>query len=252
MSFNTLPFVAGPLAGVLSILAALTPLPLVVRLLLLVGGSFAIGMTAAAVLTTWWVFGVTARTRWAWVEHAADRPRRWLNLTTGFDDSTPILRQRLSGEGRTLDVFDTTGGHEPALKRARRRFPPVGASVAPTALDDQVEPASADAVLLLMSAHEAHGHDRVALFRSAARALTPDGHLVVVEHLRDLANILAFGPGAWHFSTRGEWLAVAEAAGLGLTEESRLSPFVAGLVFKPRPTSGSPVDRRPAVVELAR
>lgn len=234
ISFNKLPFVAGPLAGGLSLLAARTPLPWVLRVPLVVGGLLAITMSAAAVLTTWWVFGASARSRWDWVEDAAGRPNRWLNLTTGFDDSTPTLRQRLGREGRALDVFDPKRDHEPALQRARDRFPPAGHPVAPMSLGDAIEPASADAVLLLMSAHEAHGPDRVELFRSAARGLTPDGRLVVVEHLRDLANTLAFGPGAWHFSTRTEWLAVAEAAGLTLTAETRLSPFVAGFVFSPK------------------
>jgi SAM-dependent methyltransferase len=218
-------------------LAARAPLPLVLRVPLLAGGLLAITMSAAAVLTTWWVFGASARHRWDWVEDAAGRANRWLNLTTGFDDSTPTLRQRLGGEGRALDVFDPMKDHEPALQRARDRFPPAGRPVAATLLDDAIEAASADAVLMLMSAHEAHGPDRVELFRSAARALTPDGRLVVVEHLRDLANSLAFGPGAWHFSTRTEWLAVAEAAGLALTIETRLSPFVAGFVFSPKPAT---------------
>ena len=251
ISFNKLPFIAGPLAGGLSILAARTPLPLVLRAPLFVGGLLAVTMSAAAVLTTWWVFGASARHRWDWVGRAANRPNRWLNLTTGFDDSTPILRQQLGGQGRSLDVFDSAKDHEPALKRARDRFPPEGRPVSPTALDDEIEPASADAVLLLMSAHEAHGPDRVELFRSAARALTPDGRLVVVEHLRDLANTLAFGRGAWHFSTRTEWLAVAEAAGLALTVETRLSPFVAGFVFTRKGAPGRPAPRLPAVPELA-
>jgi len=252
ISFNLLPFIAGPLLGGLCILAARTRWPPVLRVPLIMGGVLAIAMSGGAMLATWWVFGASARRRWDWVERAAGSPTRWLNLTTGFDDSTLTLRQRLGEGGRTLDIFDAAKDHEPALKRARHRFPPPGRSVVRTAIDVEIESASAETVLLLMSAHEAHGSDRIALFRSAARALTPDGRIVVVEHLRDLANALAFGPGAWHFSTRREWLAVADGAGLELIEETRLSPFVAGMLFTRRPSAGTPAERLPVASRQAR
>jgi len=86
-------------------------------------------------------------------------------------------------------------------------------------------------VLLLMSAHETHGEARRNLLVIARAALAPGGSVVLVEHLRDRANILAFGPGAWHFARRGDWLSVASNAGLELVHEQRLDPWVRGFVF---------------------
>jgi hypothetical protein len=58
---------------------------------------------------------------------------------------------------------------------------------------------------------------------------------VIVEHLRDAATILAFGPGAWHFARRQDWFDAGTSAGLELVDERRLSPWVRGFVFERRP-----------------
>jgi SAM-dependent methyltransferase len=232
IGFNAAPFLLGPVGGLVAMAVALTSLPLVVRVIAVLAGVLAILWTFAAVATTWWVFGARAERRWAWVEATAGRPRRWLNLTTGFDDSTATLRRRLDADGRAVDVFDPTIDHEPALRRARRRYPVGSVSVAPSALEAAIETGVFDTVFLLMAAHETHGAQRQALFRVAARTLRPEGRLVLVEHLRDIANLVAFGPGAMHFATRADWLAVAAESRLTLVEETRLTPFVAGFVFR--------------------
>jgi hypothetical protein len=155
-----------------------------------------------------------------------------LNLTTGFDDSTARLRTSAPGTGTAIDVFDRTRSHAAALRQARSSFPPAGPSVPIGGLPAAIAPASVDTVFLLMSAHETHGRDRAALFTTARAAVVREGRVVLVEHLRNPANILAFGPGAWHFSRREAWLATAVAAGLLLVDERRLDPWVTGFVFR--------------------
>jgi hypothetical protein len=233
ISFNRLPFIAGPAIGLIAVAAAIVlgGLPGIVRLGLGVAGVGALSLTAAAVIVTWRVFGADAAARWDWVRSASARSTRWLNLTTGFDDSTGRLQAIVDGVGRTIDVFDLTRAPDAPLRRAREAFPPAGLTVPVAGLAAVVEPASAETVFLLMSAHETHGHERHALFLAARQALGSGGRVVLVEHLRDLANIVAFGPGAWQFSRRDDWLRSASEAGLVLIDERRLDPWVSGFVF---------------------
>ena len=233
LSFNRLPFIAGPAIGVIGVAAAIVlgGLPGIVRIGLGMAGVGALSLTAAAVFVTWRVFGANSTARWDWVRSVSARSTRWLNLTTGFDDSTGRLQAIVDGVGRTIDVFDPTMAHDAPLRRARDAFPPAGLTVPVAALAAVVEPASAETVFLLMSAHETHGHERHALFAAARHALGSGGRVVLVEHLRDRANILAFGPGAWHFSPRNDWLRSASDAGLVLLDEQRLDPWVSGFVF---------------------
>jgi ubiquinone/menaquinone biosynthesis C-methylase UbiE len=59
----------------------------------------------------------------------------------------------------------------------------------------------------MMSAHEIRDpEERETFFRELTRLLAAKGQVVVVEHLRDMANMLAYNVGAFHFHTRAEWL----------------------------------------------
>ncbi|MDH6121006.1 hypothetical protein ABH930_005130 [Kitasatospora sp. GAS204A] len=62
--------------------------------------------------------------------------------------------------------------------------------------------------------------------------LRPGGTLILVEHLRDAANTAVYGPGAWHFLPRSEWLRLAYGAGLVEAGERRIGGFATA--FAPR------------------
>ena len=155
------------------------------------------------------------------------QPRHWLNIHVGLDEFTHRLQQRLPGSRAVVyDVFDPIEMPEPSIAKARElgRTPPqtpVRWNALPSS-DDTFE-----AVFLAFAAHEFRRTPaRHALFHEVTRVLHSGGSLLVIEHLRDLPNFLAFGPGALHFQWRQTWLKAAQAAKLRLAAEFSVTPFV--------------------------
>ena len=118
ISFNRSSFIAGAVIGVAAILSSVSigGLPDALRIRVGLAGLGALVATAAAVLVTWRVFGPEAPERWAWIRSVGTDSARWLNLTTGFDDSTATLRATLPGQGSAIDVFDSSRTHAAALR----------------------------------------------------------------------------------------------------------------------------------------
>jgi SAM-dependent methyltransferase len=86
---------------------------------------------------------------------------------------------------------------------------------------------SVDVVFGLLATHEfRRPAERTAWFAEARRSLRPGGRVIVVEHLRDLANFIAFGPGFLHFHSRASWATCWHQAGLRSHDEFSITPWV--------------------------
>jgi len=118
-----------------------------------------------------------------------------------------------------------------ARARIRTAHASVASSCAPTAL--LLENEGCDAILVAFTAHEIRDRAaRESFFDELRRALRPGGKVLIVEHLRDFANFLAFGPGYLHFVSRREWLRLASHAGLAIASETRITPWVMALALE--------------------
>jgi hypothetical protein len=151
-----------------------------------------------------------------------------LSCSTGLDETSALLRAALPERTwHVLDHFDESTMSEPSIRRARRHHtPPSGSEPSPIAAWP-VPDAWADGIFALLAIHELrHREERVAWFTEARRCLAPGGCLILAEHVRDAANFLAFGPGALHFHSPATWRSAWVAAGLGCTDEFRVTPFV--------------------------
>lgn len=185
--------------------------------------------TMSSLFVSWYVYDYAGVTRWEWLPaRLGFVPQRWANIHAGLDESTSALRRLLPGtEGVAVDIYDPGEMTEPSIARARRLHPASEASQHGTFEALPLSEKDCDAVFLLFAAHELRNAEhRSKLLRQAARALQQNGCVVLLEHLRDWKNFLAFGPGFFHFFSRQDWQTRIRDAGLIVHQDSSVTPFV--------------------------
>ncbi len=198
-----------------------------------------VGLCAAIFATVFWavlslavshyVYDRSGLYEFGWLTELLPQPPSvWINIHSGLDETSGLLAQRFPhSRWQILDIYDPTQMTEPAIKRARDLTP---AALPATPADFRalpIEPQSCDVIFVIFAAHELRSEAaRLSFFSELHRVLQPQGKVILVEHLRDLPNFLAFGPGAWHFLARSVWLHDAQAAQFAVTQELKLTPFV--------------------------
>lgn len=236
LRFNWPQYVAG--AGVVAVTATIVTamtLPTWLNALAWAGVCVAAFWLIASLAVSFYVYDLSPLYRWSWIsEMLPEAPARWVNIHMGLDDSTAALRRLFpSSAGRSFDAFEECEMSEPSIYRARRLATnsepaePVSFSALPLGT------ASCDAVFLILSAHELRRRrSQEQFFREVSRIVRPGGTVLLVEHLRDGWNFLAFGPGFMHFWPTRRWTSLALGAGLKIKEQCRITPFVTVFVLR--------------------
>lgn len=205
-----------------------------VKWVVVVGVALAAWWMVASVVASWWIYDATSLTTWRWLPQVVGRPYRWANVHAGFDETTNALNAVFpSSIGRVVDIYDPAVTSEASIARARKGAVPAPPAQRGSWRSLPLDSESQDAVFFLFAAHELRRHEqRVALFREAARVLTENGSIILVEHLRDAANLMVFGPGFFHFLPRRAWMDAAAEAGLSVKLERALNHFVVLFVLE--------------------
>lgn len=185
--------------------------------------------SVSSLLVSYYVYDHRGVTRWSWIPRILSfPPQRWINIHAGLDESTLILMQFFPNTRHmVVDIYDPQEMTEPSIARARRLHispePALAGKLDALPLPDR----DCDTLFLLFAAHEIRQSARRAVFfLESARVLDNSGQLLLVEHMRDWKNFIAFGPGFLHFHSRDEWHRLAHVAGLRVEREDRVTPFV--------------------------
>jgi SAM-dependent methyltransferase len=216
-------------------LAAAVPAPGRLRYPVRSAAGLAAGWIATSLVATWWAYDHTPLYTWRWLTDLLPTPpTRYAAISAGLDEISPTLRRLFpSAEAVLLDLYDPQLTGEGSIRRARALVPPPAMARAARPDCLPVPAGTLDAVFLVFAAHELRrAEQRRALFAEITRTLRPGGRLLLVEHCRDAANIVAYGPGAWHFYLRTEWLRLGRGAGLTPIVEKSMTPLVRALAYQ--------------------
>ena len=151
-----------------------------------------------------------------------------LNINAGFDETSFIIKNLFPQSNlQVFDFYNAQRHTEPAIIRARKV-----SSVYP---DTQqiiqnsipVKENSVDTIFLLSAVHEIRSQEeKVQFLKECHRLCKQNGKIIMVEHLRDFPNFLAFSIGFTHFFSKRAWKNAFENAGFSTFEEIKFTPFM--------------------------
>jgi len=157
-----------------------------------------------------------------------DPNEKIVNIHAGFDETSELIRDRFpSNELTVFDFYDPEKHTEVSIKRARSAYDLYPDTQSIQTSQIPIPDQTVNKILLILSAHEIRDNEgRAMFFKELNRVLKADGEIIIVEHLRDTINFLAYNIGFLHFHSESTWLDSFEAANFEVAEQRKITPFI--------------------------
>lgn len=158
-----------------------------------------------------------------------------LNINAGFDETSFIIKNNFpQSDLKVFDFYNANQHTEPAIVRARKvsLVYPDTQHIATDSIP--LNDGSVDIIFLLSAVHEIRLHEeKIRFLKECHRLCKPNGKVIMVEHLRDFPNLLAFSIGFTHFFSRSVWKNAFVKAGFSTFKETKFTPFMS--IFESNP-----------------
>lgn len=183
----------------------------------------------ASLLATWWVYDHRAQRLYQRIADQRHGTAPWVLVHAGFDESHGRLHALLGPPAHHFDIGPSSDRSR-SLSRAHALS---GRNGVPVTGILPMGDATVGLVVVLFGIHELHSDsDAVALLHELNRVTVGDGSVVIVEHLIDVPNVVAYGLAAWHFSTGGRWRHAVTSAGMHMKSATRIGGLVTVMVAR--------------------
>ena len=151
-----------------------------------------------------------------------------ININAGFDETSFILKHLFpKADLKVFDFYNAERHTEVAIVRARKVSLIYPDTRQIQANEIPMEDHSADIVFLLSAAHEIRSPlEKIAFLSECRRVCKPTANVIMVEHLRDFPNFLAFTVGFTHFFSRRAWIKAFKKSGFTSINETKFTPFM--------------------------
>jgi SAM-dependent methyltransferase len=182
-------------------------------------------------LVSAWVYDFSGYYHFQWLNKQVsdtEKIKQIVNINAGFDETSFIIKNCFpEADLRVFDFYNASQHTEPAIKRARKVSWVYPNTQQISSGSIPVEDASVDLVFLLSAVHEIRSHEeKVQFLKECYRICKPQGKVIMVEHLRDFPNLVAFSIGFTHFFSRSTWKNAFERAGFATFRETKFTPFM--------------------------
>jgi len=229
LSFNRHFYVYG-----LCVLALITTSFIVLNwsttLLWIIVSAFTYGLIMPLIVSTY-VYDFSGYYNFDWLKKLNiedSNAKQLVNINAGFDETSFIIKNIFpKSHLKVFDFYNAEQHTEPAIVRARKvslvypETQQIKSDIIP--LKDK----SVDIIFLLSAAHEIRSHqEKVAFLKECHRLCKPNGQIIMVEHLRDFPNFLAFSIGFTHFFSKKAWNNAFKSAGFKTFEDTKFTPFM--------------------------
>ena len=185
-----------------------------------------------------YVYDYSGYYNFTWLKNfsiATSNPKQILNINAGFDETSFIINNIFpQADLKVFDFYNAERHTEPAIIRARKVsiVYPDTQQIATHSIPLQDH--SVDIIFLLSAAHEIRlQEEKIVFLKECHRVCKPNATIIMVEHLRDFPNFLAFSIGFTHFFSKQTWKKAFEKAGFSTFEETKFTPFMS--IFKSCP-----------------
>ncbi|WKB80257.1 methyltransferase domain-containing protein [Cellulophaga lytica] len=229
LSFNRHFYVIGFLILV-TLITIITNLKLPNLLLWFVIGVFAYGLVTPLLVSAY-VYDFSGYYSFKWLQpHINNNAsvKKIVNINAGFDETSFIIKNKFpTSEIKVFDFYDKKQHTEPAIVRARKVTTTYPNTQQITTNKIPLKDKSTDLVFLLSAAHEIRCNKEKQVFLTECKRICKeDGKIIMVEHLRDIPNFLAFSVGFTHFFSKKTWKNTLLKSGFTKIEEVKFTPFM--------------------------
>jgi SAM-dependent methyltransferase len=151
-----------------------------------------------------------------------------LNINAGFDETSFIIKNLFpQSDLKVFDFYNAERHTEPAIIRARKVSLVYPGTQQIISNSIPLKDNSVDIIFLLSAAHEIRSQEeKIEFLKECHRLCKQNGKVIMVEHLRDFPNFLAFSVGFTHFFSKATWKKAFEKAGFSSFGETKFTPFM--------------------------
>lgn len=223
IQFNWPYYAVSLVTFIASVLIQFTSISPWLRYYFLAGGIVALYFTMASILVSHWIYDRSDLYQLKWLAAIGANPDLPVaNVHAGLDETSHLLRLRYP-RVESYDFFDARENTENSIERARKAS--LNANAIPMQVGKTIN--ASGTIFLILAAHEIRSETaRVDFFKGLSQSLLPGGSIVLVEHLRNLPNLLAFGHGFLHFLSDRTWRRSFNKSSLSIKNEFSITPFL--------------------------